>query len=138
MLDRIPIHAAVRRICRVSEGTSLRSIVHTHTHTHTRARAHTHTNTQTHIHIHTYTHTSLFSICDVLVPPPPPVRQNFVLSVSDAQYAEHMAKEDGSLTFLGRLDEQLNLLFTVLFAAELFVNLYANWFQTFARNGWNW
>jgi hypothetical protein len=25
-----------------------------------------------------------------------------------------------------------------VFAAELLINLYANWFRTFARNGWNW
>ncbi len=36
-------------------------------------------------------------------------RQNFVLSVSDAQYEEHMVKNDGSPTLLGRLNDQLNL-----------------------------
>ena len=29
-------------------------------------------------------------------------------------------------------------LFTAVFAVELFINMYANWFRTFIRNGWNW
>jgi hypothetical protein len=35
--------------------------------------------------------------------------QNFALSVCDAQYEQHMVHEDGTLTLLGRLNDQLNV-----------------------------
>jgi voltage-gated sodium channel len=32
----------------------------------------------------------------------------------------------------------INLIFTVVFALELAVNMFANWMYTFIQSGWNW
>ena len=56
----------------------------------------------------------------------------------DAQIADLLVDENGSLTELGVLDQRLNMLFTVAFAIELAFNAFANWFELFVKNGWNW
>jgi hypothetical protein len=58
--------------------------------------------------------------------------QNFVVCVVDAQY-----KCDSSSEF-NRFVAGINNAFTVIFAIELGVNLFANWMRKFFRNGWNW
>ena len=56
----------------------------------------------------------------------------------DAQIADLLVDDHGSLTAIGVLDQRLNMLFTVAFAFELVFNAFANWFTPFLKNGWNW
>jgi hypothetical protein len=65
-------------------------------------------------------------------------RQNFLLSVFDAQYSSRLQHEDGSHSTLGVIDMVANRVFTAVFALELFLNIYANWPERFLRSGWNW
>ncbi len=56
--------------------------------------------------------------------------QNFILCVVDAQN-----KEDARLRSFMRF---MNFAFNTVFAAELAVNLFANWLHRFLENKWNW
>jgi hypothetical protein len=62
--------------------------------------------------------------------------QNFIISVFDAQYGKATAHV--AMARLSSLDDTLNIIFTFAFTAELVVNIYAHWFHSFVRNGWNW
>ena len=66
------------------------------------------------------------------------IHQNFVASILDAQYADWLVNDDGSLTNLGTVDKMINMLFTFSFTVELILNIFANWFKRFKSNGWNW
>ena len=80
------------------------------------------------------------SLCAARRPRAPPARapQNFITSILDAQFAEELSTRSGALTSLGRIDTSINLLFTFAFTVELVFNLFANWFDRFVSNGWNW
>ena len=58
--------------------------------------------------------------------------QNFIICVMDAQY-----KKDGTTRF-DRFVISINLVFTLVFAVELGINMFSNWFLKFARSGWSW
>ena len=62
--------------------------------------------------------------------------QNFLVNATEAQYTGELVDQDGSLSTLGRILETADTIFTALFAAELVVNLYANWFRRFFKDGW--
>jgi hypothetical protein len=62
--------------------------------------------------------------------------QNFLVNATEAQYTGELLEPDGSLSALGQMLEKADAIFTVLFAAELVVNLYANWFRRFFKDGW--
>ena len=49
-----------------------------------------------------------------------------------------LVNRDGTLSHLGRFDAIVNVIFTFAFAFELVINLFGNWFERFAINGWNW
>jgi hypothetical protein len=50
----------------------------------------------------------------------------------DAQY-----KKDGTTQF-DRFVVSINYAFTLIFALELGINVFSNWFLKFARSGWSW
>ena len=50
----------------------------------------------------------------------------------DAQYKQANSKRFNDFVLL------INLIFTVVFAFELAINMFANWMYTFIRSGWNW
>jgi hypothetical protein len=52
--------------------------------------------------------------------------------VLDAQYKQNKSPEFDALIL------QINYAFSAIFAAELTINLFANWRERFVRNGWNW
>jgi hypothetical protein len=56
----------------------------------------------------------------------------------DAQIADSLVDDHGSLTNLGLIGLGLNTLFTAAFTIELVFNAFANWFRPFVQNGWNW
>ena len=62
--------------------------------------------------------------------------QNFIVCIFDAQF-QHKLGQDGSLTYMGVLDEKLNKIFTAVFFVELIINAYANWLRRFVSNGWS-
>ena len=55
----------------------------------------------------------------------------------DAQYKQEMFTADGNRSDLGNMLYSLNMFFTIIFAFELVLNLFANWFLRFIKNGWN-
>ncbi len=62
------------------------------------------------------------------------------MCILEAQYKQRsgvdsQAKENSSL--LDSFVQEINLTFTVLFALELLINLFANWPLKFFRSGWN-
>jgi hypothetical protein len=60
------------------------------------------------------------------------MRQNFAICILDAQYRQQSSKAVDDFVRL------INLIFTVIFAIELGINMFANWMYRFFRNGWNW
>ncbi len=62
--------------------------------------------------------------------------QNFIVNAAEAQYLEQLNEPDGSLSALGVALERTDMFFTIAFAVELVVNLYANWFIRFFTDGW--
>ena len=58
--------------------------------------------------------------------------QNFIVCVLDAQYKHKNSETFDSMVLL------INYVFSAIFAVELAINLFANWLDTFVRNGWNW
>ncbi len=63
--------------------------------------------------------------------------QNFLTCIMDAQYKHIMVSESGDRNSLGVSLDNLNIFFTIIFAFELLLNIFANWFHRFARNGWS-
>jgi hypothetical protein len=59
--------------------------------------------------------------------------QNFVLNVFEAQISAQ-APPDGSSNGWIVLFDKLNLFFTMIFTAELCVNMFAHWFKNFAAS----
>ncbi len=59
--------------------------------------------------------------------------QNFVLNVFEAQISAQITS-DGSSNYWLVLFDKLNLFFTMIFTAELFVNMFAHWFKAFAAS----
>jgi hypothetical protein len=64
--------------------------------------------------------------------------QNFGANVLQMQLVEHLANEDGSLTQTGRTLDTLDQFFTLIFAFELALHMFAQWFRPFFNDGWNW
>ena len=63
--------------------------------------------------------------------------QNFVVNATQTQLNGRLAASDGSLTDAGRLLDAADTAFTLIFALELTMNLYANWLAPFLRNAYN-
>ena len=62
--------------------------------------------------------------------------QNFVLNVVETQIGNKLAETDpAAAENWSRIFDTLNLCFTMIFTAELFVNLFVNWFKPFIQNG---
>ena len=55
----------------------------------------------------------------------------------EAQLQGSLTNLDGSKSFLGRAIDLINTSFTLIFAAELLVNLFANWLRPFVGNSWS-
>jgi hypothetical protein len=64
-------------------------------------------------------------------------RQNFALNIVESQLIDEINRPDGSPTDLGRSLKTLNVLFLVLFIAELLTNLAVNWWRRFFRSPWS-
>jgi hypothetical protein len=62
---------------------------------------------------------------------------NFALSAFEAQMVEEVFNDDGSRTLLGQNLDSGDAFITIMFALELLVNLYANWFWPFVRSWLN-
>jgi hypothetical protein len=54
------------------------------------------------------------------------------------QLNNNITNEDGSLNQTGRILDILDFFFTLIFAFELSLNIFAHWFRTFINDGWNW
>jgi hypothetical protein len=54
------------------------------------------------------------------------------------QLNNNLTNEDGSLDQTGRILDILDFFFTLIFAFELSLNIFAHWFRTFFNDGWNW
>ena len=54
------------------------------------------------------------------------------------QYTDQMAGPDGGLSVMGQRMDMLDRFFTVIFAFELALNMFAQWFWNFWDDGWNW
>jgi hypothetical protein len=55
--------------------------------------------------------------------------QNFVCTVVESQSVTLLYNADHDKTPMGKLLDDLNLFFTVIFAAEVLVNAFAHWFH---------
>ena len=62
--------------------------------------------------------------------------QNFFVSIFEAQYGRKMTLGDGSATQLGKMTDDLNMAFSVVFIFELFTNILAHWPRAFIFNAW--
>ena len=63
-----------------------------------------------------------------------PPRQSFLCTIVEAQYSSRLA--DGSHARMAAVLDAMNLAFTLIFTAELGVNLLAHWLRAFATNIW--
>jgi hypothetical protein len=63
--------------------------------------------------------------------------QNFLANVIEAQLIGNLADSNGGETSLGLAMEGFNLFFTVVFAIELSINMFAHWLHPFLRNPWS-
>jgi voltage-gated sodium channel len=82
----------------------------------------------------------------VLFTPPPlrlraltlhPPRQNFAMNVAEAQLIGQRSTDDGSMSPTWRAMDAVDTFFTVLFTAELLINLSAHWLRPFFSDGWS-
>ncbi len=64
--------------------------------------------------------------------------QNFGSNVVQMQLNNNLANEDGSLNQTGQILDILDFFFTIIFAFELSLNVFAHWFRQFINDGWNW
>jgi hypothetical protein len=64
--------------------------------------------------------------------------QNFASNVVQMQLNNNLTEEDGSLNQTGLILDSLDFFFTMIFAFELSLNIFAHWFRTFINDGWNW
>jgi len=64
-------------------------------------------------------------------------RQNFAMSVGEAQMIQRLDDEDGRPTNFARMLQVANVFFTVAFAVELTINLACNWLRRFVTDGWS-
>ena len=65
------------------------------------------------------------------------LRQNFMCTIVEAEFASELTNEDGSPSRIANLLDNLNLLFTVVFTVELAINAFANWFRPFITDVWS-
>ncbi len=63
--------------------------------------------------------------------------QNFFVNATESQVSDVLTNEDGSLTDIGANLERLDEFFTIIFAVELSINMFAHWFRPFISDGWN-
>jgi hypothetical protein len=63
--------------------------------------------------------------------------QNFVVSIVEAQLQGKLEQKDGSPNHTAILITEINDSFTIIFAVELLINMYANWFTPFITNPWS-
>jgi hypothetical protein len=63
--------------------------------------------------------------------------QNFAVSVAEAQISPERLFKNGSPTYIKRTLDLLNIIFTIVFAAELLLNLTSNWIRPFLSNTWS-
>jgi hypothetical protein len=63
--------------------------------------------------------------------------QNFFASITASQNVARISSRDASFAAEARALDTVDVLFTAVFAAELLVNMFANWFRRFAYDGWN-
>ena len=62
--------------------------------------------------------------------------QNFLVNVVESQIGNKLADKDpAAAQNWTRIFDTLNLCFTMIFTAELVVNLFVNWFKPFIQNG---
>ena len=73
-----------------------------------------------------------------LCEPAPAAWQNFAANVVQMQLVSGLTNDDGSLNGTGRLLDTLDTFFTIIFAVELALNMFAHWFRDFWNEGWNW
>jgi hypothetical protein len=66
----------------------------------------------------------------------PARRQNFVVNAVESEFIGQLYAADGTQSPLGVALEHADTAFTVLFAAEVAINLYANFFRRFFLDGW--
>ena len=60
-----------------------------------------------------------------------------MVTVAQCELNGSTANPDGSLTNIGHLLENIELILTLLFTAELVFNMYSHWFLLFFKNGYN-
>ena len=63
--------------------------------------------------------------------------QNFACTLAESELSTALTNPDGSQTPLSALIDRLNLLFTIVFAAELLANALAHWPRPFLSNPWS-
>ena len=64
--------------------------------------------------------------------------QNFFASIIEAQLStDSLVKPDGSPTVYQQNLDDLNLAFTIVFTADLLINLFAHWIHEFITNPWS-
>jgi hypothetical protein len=64
------------------------------------------------------------------------VEQNFLASIVEAQLQSSLEIKIGDIT-IERFFNMINSTFTLIFAFELLVNLYAHWLRDFLSNSWS-
>jgi voltage-gated sodium channel len=62
---------------------------------------------------------------------------NFVINAWEAQISNSLFNDDGSPSSHKKILDKLDLFFTIVFAAELAVNMYAHLLWDFVRDGWS-
>ena len=63
-----------------------------------------------------------------------PAKQNFVINAAQSQLNNDLVNIDGSPTIIADRLAQADMSLTIIFTAELLVNLYAHWFTPFFSN----
>jgi hypothetical protein len=63
--------------------------------------------------------------------------QNFVVNTAESQMVDSIYDDSGDLTAIGEYLEHLDIVFTVVFTAELLFNALCRPIPAFLRDGWN-
>jgi hypothetical protein len=63
--------------------------------------------------------------------------KNFAINAAEAQISDSLVNDDNSPSQVGRNLAILDDVFTVVFAVELAINLFAHWLRPFLRDGWS-
>jgi hypothetical protein len=70
----------------------------------------------------------IFSLFGNFIPLKKILWQNLVLNVAESQLNKTLLDSNGSTNSMGRILNNLDVLFTCIFTAELLLNAFAHWF----------